>query len=60
METPKTISRITNVAFKGIAVAMGIAVIVLNMLGTLTVNNALALLGLGLAALAVSSFQKPE
>ena len=36
---------------------MGVAVIVLNLLGTLTVGSAITLLGLGLAALALASLQ---
>jgi len=57
METQKNYRRIVNVACKGIAVAMGVAVIVLNLLGTLTVGSAITLLGLGLAALALASLQ---
>jgi hypothetical protein len=49
---------IVSTALKGIAVAMGIAVIVLNILGTLTTSNALSLLGIGLTALAIAALQK--
>ena len=49
---------IISIALKGIAVAMGIAVIVLNILGTLTVDNGLNLLGIGLTALAIAALQK--
>ena len=58
METQKNFSRIANVAFKGIAVAMGVAVIVLNTLGALTTATAITLLSFGLAALAIASLQK--
>ena len=58
METQKDYRRIVNIACKGIAVAMSVAVIVLNILGTLTVSSALTLLALGLAALALASLQK--
>ena len=37
---------------------MGIAVIVLNILGTLNANNAVNMLGIGLAALAIAAMQK--
>jgi hypothetical protein len=48
---------IVSTALKGIAVAMAVAVIVLNILGTLTVNNAINLLSFGLAALAIAALQ---
>lgn len=50
-------SRIFSTALKGIAVAMGVAVIVLNTLGALTTDTAIALLSLGLTALAIESLQ---
>jgi hypothetical protein len=37
---------------------MGIAVIVLNILGTLNMNNAANMLGIGLAVLAIAALQK--
>ena len=46
------------IALKGIAVAMGVAVIVMNILGTLATGSALSLLGLGLTALAIAALQK--
>jgi len=49
---------IVSIGLKGIAVAMGIAVIVLNILGTLNANNAVNMLGIGLAALAIAAMQK--
>jgi len=49
---------IVSIALKGIAVAMGVAVIVLNILGTLNANSALSMLGIGLAALAIAALQK--
>ena len=48
---------IVSVAFKGIALAMGVAVIVLGILGTLNANGATNLLGIGLTALALAAFQ---
>jgi hypothetical protein len=50
--------KIFSTALKGIAVAMGVAVIVLNTLGTLTTGTAITLLSLGLTALAIDSLQK--
>jgi hypothetical protein len=49
---------IVSIALKGIAVAMGVAVIVLNILGTLTPGNGVNLLGIGLAALAIAALQR--
>ncbi len=49
---------IVSIALKGIALAMGVAVVVLNILGTLDMNSAASLLGLGLAALAIAALQK--
>jgi hypothetical protein len=50
--------QIFSTALKGIAVAMGVAVIVLNILGVLTNGTAITLLSLGLTALAIESLQK--
>lgn len=47
-----------STALKGIAVAMGIAVIVLNILGTLTNDTAANLLGIGVASLGIAALQK--
>ena len=44
--------------YKGIALAMGVAVIVLNTLGSLSAGSAFTLLGIGLAALALAALQK--
>ncbi len=46
------------IILKGIAVAMGVAVVVMNMLGSLSNGTAFNLLGLGLLALAIAAFQK--
>jgi|OpeIllAssembly_1097287.scaffolds.fasta_scaffold1711113_1 hypothetical protein len=48
---------IVSVALKGIAVAMGVAVVVLNLLGNLDLKSAASMLGLGLAALAIAALQ---
>ena len=49
---------ITKIALKGIGLAMGIAVIVLSTLKTLDVNSGVSMLGMGLTALALASFQE--
>lgn len=49
---------IVSTALKGIALAMGVAVIVLNILGTLTTETAISLLSFGLTALALAALQK--
>lgn len=50
--------RILSIALKGIAIAMGVAVVVLNTLGTLDIESAIPMLGLGLVALAIAAMQK--
>lgn len=52
------ISEILHLALKGIAAAMGIAVVVLSLLDELGTNEAFRMLGLGLLCLAVSQFSK--
>jgi len=47
-----------STALKGIAVAMGIAIIVLNILGTLIAETAIKLLAIGLTALGIAALQK--
>lgn len=43
---------------KAVALGMGVAVIVLNILGTLTAGTAITLLSFGLTALALAALQK--
>ena len=47
-----------STALKGIAVAMGVTVIVLNSIGTLTTETAITLLSLGLTALTIESLRE--
>jgi hypothetical protein len=47
-----------SIALKGIGIATGIAVIVLNILGTLTSGSAMNLLGIGVVALGMAALQK--
>jgi hypothetical protein len=49
---------IGKIALKGIAFAMGVAVIVMSTLKTLDINAGVSMLGMGLAALALASFQE--
>lgn len=50
--------KLLDTIFNAIALGMGVAVIVLNTLGTLTVNTAITLLSIGLTALAMAGLQK--
>lgn len=55
-----SLQSIISLALRGIAVAMGVAVIVLGFLGGATVEALLSLLGIGLFSLALWSFQRTE
>ena len=48
---------ITKIALKGIALAMGVAVIVMGTLKTLDISAGVSMLGMGLTALALANFQ---
>jgi hypothetical protein len=52
--------KLLKTVFYGIAVAMGIAVIVLNIVNPLTLAGATTLLGLGVAALGIAGLQKAQ
>jgi hypothetical protein len=49
---------ITKIALKGIAIAMGVAVIVMSTLKTLDVGAGISMLGIGLSALALANLQE--
>lgn len=49
---------IVKVALKGIAMAMGVAVIVMSTFKTLDVNAGVSMLGMGLTALALANLQE--
>ena len=49
---------IVSIALKGIALAMGVAVIVLNILGSMTTEGSINLMSFGLTALALAALQK--
>ena len=47
-----------NVIFNGIAVAMGIAIIVLNIVNPLSLTGATTLLGIGVASLGIANLRR--
>ena len=49
---------IVDTVLKAVALGMGVAVIVLNTLGSLSADTAMTLLGIGVAALAIVGLQK--
>ena len=51
----KSVGQIVTLVFKGIAVAMGVAVVVTSILGVIAVETQTLLLGIGLAALAITA-----
>lgn len=51
------VSTLVGLILKGVALAMGVAVAVLSMLGAITPQQAMPLLGLGLACLAVQALE---
>ncbi len=57
---PNKIELIANIAFKGIGLAMGIAVAALTFLNQIEPKSAIGMLGLGLACLAISALSKTE
>lgn len=46
--------KIINLILRCVALAMGVAVVVLNILGNIEVNSAITMLGIGLAAISIS------
>ncbi len=56
----KKISQIVDLILKGIPLAMGIAVVVLSFISELKTNEAITMLGIGLACLAITQFSQKE
>ena len=56
----KKIDEIVDVAFKGVALAMGIAVVVLSIMKQIEMDSAITMLGIGLTSLAITSLSKKE
>lgn len=59
-ENNKSINAIISLVLRAIGVAMGIAVAVLSILGTLDTRGAMVMLGIGLASLAINSLSNDE
>jgi hypothetical protein len=51
----RSVGQIITLVFKGIAVAMAVAVVVTNVLGVVPAETQTLLLGIGLAALAITA-----
>ena len=54
----KSIRTITSLVFRALTLDMGVAVVVLSCLGTLEVQTAVTLLGIGLACAGVALLEK--
>lgn len=54
----KKVNEVVNVALRGVALAMGVAVAVLSILGVTDSKTAFIMLGIGLASLSVSAVQE--
>ena len=54
----KSIKEIVSTVVKALALAMGIAVVVLSCLGALEAKTAIILLGIGLACAGISTLEK--
>ena len=59
-ENHAAIAEIVQAALKGVALAMGVAVVVLSIMEQIETNAAVGMLGIGLACLAVTQFSKKE
>ena len=51
---------IVNIALKGVALAMGVAVVVLSFIGDMGTDKAVSMLGIGLACLSIAQFSKKD
>ena len=54
----KSLREIISTILKAVALAMGVAVVVLSRLGSLDVNTAVTLLGIGLACAGMAMLEK--
>ena len=52
------ITEIVNIALKGVALAMGVAVVALSLIGSLEASSAIRMLGIGLVCLALTLLSK--
>lgn len=55
----KSIRQIVPILFKAVALAMGVAVVVLSCLGALEAQTAAVMLGIGLACAGIAMLEKP-
>jgi hypothetical protein len=58
MATKKNVGKIVDLVFKGVALAMAVAVVVTNILGVMDTKGQVLLLGFGLFGLAVTALDK--
>jgi hypothetical protein len=56
MNEKKSVNELVTLVFKAIGLAMAVAAIVLNVLGTVSIETLIVFLSIGLFSLAVSSF----
>ena len=56
----RQITTLVAIILKAIVLAMGVAVVVLSILGIATVETHITLLGIGLFAIALASFLEPK
>ena len=58
MAEKRNIQGIVNVVFKAVALAMGVAVVVLSILRVATVETSILMLGIGLFCLAITELDR--
>jgi hypothetical protein len=58
MATKNNFSRLVNLVFKAVALAMGVAVVVTSILGAMEPKGQVMLLGIGLFCLAITALDK--
>jgi hypothetical protein len=58
MAIKQNVSKIIDIVFKGIALAMAVAVVVTNILGVMDSKGQILLLGIGLFGLAITALDK--
>jgi hypothetical protein len=58
MANKKSTGKIIDIVFKGIALAMAVAVVVTNILGVMDTKGQILLLGIGLFGLAITALDK--
>ena len=56
----KEARKIVSVVFKAVALAMGVAVVVLNIMDVVSIESSVLLLGIGLFCIAIDALQKSQ